>query len=380
MLCSASSSPPCSAWRSRWAVPLSRFVSFTEDFSTNPFTAWSFGIGSGDPSTNRFVWNSSAASAYTGDPVGALDVHLDSSLPTVRFQRPLGVTVTDTDDFLLKARFSFTVTSAPTNQSMQIAFGLVNSSLTGGNRTGSDGVFIDDDTFHTVEFNYFPQISTFSSPPTGPTLSPAVFGAHKPGNDAFGNFAAYFLSEADLHDNTNGIHELPQNVTLEAVLAYRSATKTITLTMNQVNGDNSTTLLETEVPPMSLINLPPFGTYDTNFPFQVDTLAIMAYRDGFTATNDPSLVADVTFQRLSFYAPPPEPPCVAINIVSANVFLTFPTASNFLYDVQSRSDLASGSWSTVASNIAGTGGIVTNIDVGAATASRRFYRVGVTVP
>lgn len=356
-------------------------VSFTEDFSTNPFVVWSFGIGSGDPSTNRFVWNSSAASAYTGDPVGALDVHLDSSLPTVRLQRPLGVTVTDANDFLLKARFSFTVTGAPTNQSMQIAFGLVNSSLTGGNRTGSDGVFIDDDTFHTVEFNYFPQISTFSSPPTGPTLSPAVFGAHKPGNDAFGNFAAYFLSEADLHDNTNGIHELPQNVTLEAALAYSSATKTFTLTMRQVNGDNSTTLLETEVPPMSLVNLPAFGTYDTNFPFSVDSLAIMAYRDGFTTTNNPSLVADITFQRLSFYASPPEPPSyVAINLISTNVVLTFPTIANYLYEVQSRTNLADGSWSILASNIAGTGGIVTNIHIGAAADLHRFYRVGVTVP
>jgi len=355
-------------------------VSFIEDFSTNPFTAWSFGIGSTEPSTNRFVWNSTAPSVYAGDPVGALTVHLNSSLPTVRLQRPLGVTVTDANDFLLKVRFSFSVTSAPTNQSMQIAFGLVNSSQTGGNRTGSDGVFVDDDTFHTVEFNYFPQISTFSSPPTGPNLSPAVFGAHKPGNDAFGNFAAYFFSEADLHDNTNGIHELPQNVILEAALAYRSATRTIALTMRQVNGGNSTTLLETEVPPMSLINLPTFGTYDTNFPFAVDAVAIMAYRDGFTTTNDPSLVADITFQRVSFYAPPPEPPSVTIAIANTDVVLTFRTVSNYVYDVESRTDLTSGSWSTVASNIAGTSGLVTNVDIGAATAPRRFYRIGVTVP
>jgi hypothetical protein len=264
---------------------------------------------------------------------------------------------------------------------MQIAFGLVNSALTGGNRTGSDGVFTDDDTFHTVEFNYFPQISIFSSPPTGPNLTPAVFGAHKPDNDAFGNFAAYFFSEADLHDNTNGIHELPQNVTLEAALAYSSAAKMFTLTMRQVNGDNSTTLLETEVPPMSLINLPAFGTYDTNFPFSVDTLAIMAYHDGFTTTNNPSLMADDTFQRLSFYAPPPEPPShVTINIVSTNVVLTFPTVTNYLYEVQSKTDLADGSWSIVASNIAGTGGIVTNTHIGAAAGVQRFYRVGLTVP
>ncbi len=353
------------------ALPGRAAVSFTENFSTNPFTPsgnWSFGIGTNDH--NQFTWTGSS-----------LNVHLDSSLPTVRLQRPIGVTVTDTNDFLLKARFSFTVISAPTNQSMQIAFGLVNSSQTGGNRTGTDGVYTDDDTFHTLEFNYFPNISIYSSPPTGPTLSPAVFGAHKPGNDAFGNFAAYSFSEADLHDNTTGIHELPQSVTLEAVLAYSGATKTFTLTMNQVNGDNSTTLLETEVPPMSLVNLPAFGTYDTNFPFMVDSLAIMAYHDGFTTTNNPSLVADISFQRLSFYAPGPQPPnYVSIGIISTNVVLTFPTISNFLYDVQRKTDLASNSWSTIASNIAGTGGVVTNIDVGAATVPKRFYRVGLTVP
>jgi hypothetical protein len=342
--------------------------SLVEDFFTHPFARWSYGIGTNDH--NQFTWTGSS-----------LNVHLDSSLPTVRLQRPLGTTLTDTNDFLLKARFSFTVTSAPTNQSMQIAFGLVNSALTGGNRTGTDGIYIDDDVFHTIEFNYFPNISTFSSPPIGPTLTPAVFGAQKPRADAFGNFAAYFFSEADLADNTTGINELPQSVTLEAVLLYRSATKMLTLTMNQVNPDGSLTLLDTEVPPMSLISLPLFGTYDANFPFTVDSLAIMAYHDGFTTTNNPSLVADLTFQRLSFYAPPPEPPSnVAMSIVGTNVLLIFSTTSNFFYEVQSKADSVSGPWSTIASNITGTGGIMTNIDVGAATAPRRFYRVGITAP
>jgi len=110
----------------------------------------------------------------------------------------------------------------------------------------------------------------------------------------------------------------------------------------------------------------------------VDTLAVMAYRDGFTTTNDPSLVANLQFQEIDFTTPvnPPPPGYVTIRIVSTNVVLTFPTVSTNLYVVQSTPDLASGVWSTVASNILGAGGVVTNTHIGGATIPRRFYRVG----
>jgi hypothetical protein len=351
-------------------------VSLTEPFSSNPFAPagnWSFGIG--DNSNTQFVWDSSAPAAYTGDAVGALKVHLNSSLPTARFQRPLGVTVADTDDFTLTARFSFHVISAPGEQGMQIAFGLVNSALTGGDRTGTPTNFASDNMFHTVEFNYFPNISTFFN--TGPTLTPAVFGSQTSTNaDAFGNFASIFGPGSNLGDNTNGVTELPQDVTLQATLAYNGATKMLTLTMSQVNTNGTLTPIDTEVPPMDLVAL----GYDTNFPFIVDTLAVMAYQDGFTTTNDPSLIADLQFQKFDFTTSAALPPSyVSISTVGTNVVLTFPTISNRLYDVQNRIDLVSGSWSTIASNIAGTGGIVTNIDVGAGATTKGFYRVGLVI-
>ena len=346
-------------------------TSLTEDFFNNPFAPtgnWSFGVGNN--SNGQFTWTNTPP-VYAGDSTGELDVHLNSSLPTARLQRPLGITVTDTNDFTLTARFSFHVISAPGEQGMQMAFGLVNSALTGGDRTGTSTNFTSDNTFHTMEFNYFPNVSTFFD--SGPTLAPAVLGAQKNGGDAFGNFASFFGPDSNLGDNTNGITELPQAVTLQATLAYCSACKTLTLTMSQVNPDGTLTPLDTEVPPMGLIAL----GYDTNFPFRVDTLAIMAYQDGFTTTNDPSLVVDLRFQRFEFTTSTPQPPTdVSISISGTNVVLAFPTVSTCLYDVQSRTDLAAGFWSTTASNIAGTGGVVTNVDVGAAIVPQRFYRVG----
>lgn len=347
-------------------------VSITENFSSSPFGTWSFGIG--DNSNSQFTWTNTPA-VYTGDSNGELDVHLNSSLPTARFQRPLGVTLTDTDDFTLTARFSFHLIANPNEQAIQIAFGLVNSTLTGGDRTGTEddeGNFLPtDNTFDTVEFNYFPSVSFIFD--SGPSLTPAVIGAQEDGNDAFGNFAAIFGPDSNLGDNTNGLTALPQDVTLQATLAYSGGTKTFTLTMSQVNPDGSLTPLDTGVTPMNLVT----SGYDTNFPFNLDTLAIMAYQDGFTTTDAPSLIADLRFQELDFTTPAPLPPrYVSINLSGSNVVLTFPTISMSLYDVQSRTDLISSSWSTIASNILGTGGVTTNVDVGAARVPARFYRVG----
>jgi len=311
-------------------------VSFTENFSSNPFAPvgnWSFGIG--DNSNGQFAWTNTPP-AYTGDASGELDVYLNSPLPTVRFQRPLGVTLTDTNSFTLSVVFSFNILSAPGDQQMDIAFGLVNSSTTGGDSTGSATNYTSDNVFSTVEFEYFPNVSSLYG---GPSLIPTVFGAQEPGEDAFANSAAIYGYATDLGDHTSGVTALPQNVTLQAILAYSGATKTLAITMNQVNPDGSLTLLDTEVPPLDLVA----NGYDTNFPFVVDTLAIMAYNDGFTDPSDPSLVANLQFQRLSFWSPAPQPPSyVSINVLSTNVVLTFPTLSNNLYFVQSTTDLVSG--------------------------------------
>ncbi len=69
------------------------------------------------------------------------------------------------------------------------------------------------------------------------------------------------------------------------------------------------------------------------------------------------------------------PAIVGVNVEGHDVVLTFTSTSGASYDVQARSDLSTGSWDTVASAIAGTGGDVTFTNAGGGTLSERFYRV-----
>jgi hypothetical protein len=271
-------------------------LTLSEDFSSSPFGTWTYGIGNN--ASNQFVYNAAAPAAWAGDAVGQLEVHLDSNLPSVRLQRPLGVTLGDQASFSLSARFSMKVLAASVNSSMQVAFGLVNSALTGGDRTGTSSNFTSDNVFHTLEFNYFPSVTMFG----GPTLTPAVFGAQKAGGDAFGNFAASF-------DTTPSI---PQDVVLEAILGYNSATRILNLTVNQVATNGTVTLVQSAAP-MSMVAPPGYSNFDTNFPWSVDAMAIMAYQDGFNqSTSDPSLQADLQFQGFEFSTPIPEPSAPAL--------------------------------------------------------------------
>lgn len=290
-------------------TPAFAALSVTEDFSTDPLATnrWTFGVGSN--ANSQFVYQNTAP-AFAGDSAGSLGVHLDSSKPTARLDLPLGTNLTDTVDFTLTAQFSFVVTSAPGDQFMQIAFGLVNHTLTGGDRTGSFADFTSDDVFHTIEFNYFPNVGAFG----GPTLAPTVFGAQKASGDAFSNTATIFGAGSNLGDNTTGVTSLPQNVNLQATLAYTGATRLLTLQIAEIDPlTGALTPIFTEVPILDLLAPPAFGAgYDPAASFSVDSLAIMAYQDGFTTAGDPSLVGDLTFQKIALTSPVPEPATTAL--------------------------------------------------------------------
>jgi len=80
-----------------------------------------------------------------------------------------------------------------------------------------------------------------------------------------------------------------------------------------------------------------------------------------------------TVISLTSVTPPTD---LTIKIIGTNVVLMFSSISSAGYDIQCKNDLASGSWSNLALDVPGTGGILTNIDVGAASLPRRFYQVG----
>ncbi|MEI8341558.1 MAG: PEP-CTERM sorting domain-containing protein [Verrucomicrobiota bacterium] len=251
-------------------------LNIVEDFSTNPLlpgSGWT--IDQGTNSNNQLAWDSSAH---------ALNVTVNSSLPTVRLDMPFGTTLTMDTDFTLTTRFSFSITSAPGDQLMQFAFGLVNNTSTGGDRTGSFSNFGSDNAFNTVEFNYFPNVSLIYG---GPTVAPTVMGAQKGSSDSFGNSKSYYGTS----------DPLPSSTLLQATLDYVSSTKTVTLTVQQVNPDQS----------LSLLNTTPISVSSISPSFLVNSLAIMSYFDGFTSSGDPSLVGEMTINNMQLTSPVPEP-------------------------------------------------------------------------
>ena len=69
------------------------------------------------------------------------------------------------------------------------------------------------------------------------------------------------------------------------------------------------------------------------------------------------------------------PRITSLTIADTNVTLKFSTVSNQTYLVERRDDLAAGLWTTVSSNIIGTGGIVTLTNQVPANLPQQFYRV-----
>ena len=60
---------------------------------------------------------------------------------------------------------------------------------------------------------------------------------------------------------------------------------------------------------------------------------------------------------------------------STNIVIRFASVTNKLYSIERTDILTTNVWTTVTNNVAGTGGVVQYMDVGAAGVSNRFYRV-----
>ena len=70
----------------------------------------------------------------------------------------------------------------------------------------------------------------------------------------------------------------------------------------------------------------------------------------------------------------------SLQLAGADVRVNFTTQTNWVYGVEYRNDLAAGSWTSLTTNLAGTGGTLTFTNSGGANPGRRFYRIHMTVP
>jgi hypothetical protein len=80
-----------------------------------------------------------------------------------------------------------------------------------------------------------------------------------------------------------------------------------------------------------------------------------------------------TAQDLALTVLPPKDFC-RVN-TGRGTELIFSTMTNVLYDVQAQNNFNSGNWMNLATNLVGTGGLITNLDTAGATLPQRFYRL-----
>jgi hypothetical protein len=104
----------------------------------------------------------------------------------------------------------------------------------------------------------------------------------------------------------------------------------------------------------------------------------------FVATNSTQTLYDSFMSNGTvIYRCVPAPSAPAINslqLAGAKVRIGFTTQTNMLYGVDYRNNLATGSWTSLTNNLAGTGGTITITDSGATNQARRFYRIHLAVP
>ncbi len=216
----------------------------------------------------RFTYLKRTPPHFAGDGRGSLRVLYDTTRPQARISTPLGEVVSFDEDFEFGAILTIRSQDffADPNGFSQIAFGLWNSSTTGFGRT-----LFPSDSFDLLEFDYFPNLTSFG----GPFITPSVFGGEVGGN-AFFNFN--FLSSETA---------LPFDVPLLCQFVHDGATRRLTLRIGRLEGK----AIFREIPG-SRTSL---DTGALNPTFLVDMLGIAAYFEGFA-----SLRVSVDYDLLYF--------------------------------------------------------------------------------
>jgi hypothetical protein len=240
-----------------------------ERFNRNPLTGrgGNHFFTEGDPG-ERFTYVRRTPPRFPGDGRGSLRVLYDTTRPQARISTPLGTVVSFDDDFEFGAILTIRSADfyADSNGFSQIAFGLWNSSTTGSGRT-----LFPSDSFDLLEFNYFPNLTSFG----GPFITPSLFGGEVGGN-AFFNFTFLSVETA-----------LPFDVPLLCRFVHDGTTRRLTLQIGRL--DRSATFRE--IPGGRVI----VDTGALNPTFLVDVVGIAAYFEGFA-----SLRASVDYDLLYF--------------------------------------------------------------------------------
>lgn len=254
------------------AGPLSADV--VERFNRNPLKGRSSDrfYTEGDPGA-RFTWVKRTPPRFPGDGRGSLRVLYDTTLPQARISTPVGTVVSFDDDFEFGAVLTIRSDGfyADPDGFSQIAFGLWNSSTTGPGRT-----LFPSDSFDLLEFDYFPNLTSFG----GPFITPSVFGGEVGGN-AFFNFTFLAIETA-----------LPFDVPLLCRFVHDGATRRLTLQVARL--DHGSTFKPVAGGRVGV------DTGALNPTFLVDVVGIAAYSEGVV-----SLHASVDYDLLYFGELPP---------------------------------------------------------------------------
>jgi hypothetical protein len=233
------------------------------------------------PGASCFAFDASTPAKHPSDSRGSFVESFDSTHPTVRAEAALGADYTDQDDFVFGAVFTIRAQGFEADPFgfHPITFSLLNSTTTGFNRTGSL-VDFRSDAFDTIDVAWFPQVSPFFG---GPFLSPTVFGSAV-SDDAFANFAF----------GSAPFGFLPGATYLVTAEHLAGARKLIVTAFGLGPGGLPVPLAGGRVEAdLSILQ-----------GFDVDTLAITAYEDGFNVFTQSgrSVRADVDYDLL-FFAP-----------------------------------------------------------------------------
>jgi hypothetical protein len=251
-----------------------------DDFATSPFigNGGSWAVEGDGLTTGQFVYDATSH---------ALITHVDSRLATTKLVRPLPRSLGGSDSFEFGALLLIDSNGfhASPYAYFEIAFGLTNSHTTGTDRAGVGSG--NDDTYDTVEWDFFPNISPLFG---GPSVGPTVIGG-RAGDAWYENFAFNFGLDTDLRDEIAAgllpATGLPLDTFLRVRLKYDGQTKMVSLDMRAYQNGAWRTL-PVRVPPTDASGLDPA--------FLVDRMAISLYYDPMNpSAADPSATATVRY-------------------------------------------------------------------------------------